>query len=141
MARKSFARRTQRTIVGAAKSSAASVQKNYGQGCNRCGDRCRPSRRRIGHSVDEGPRKPDAETRGEKAVCKKQNEDGQDRAKEKTLDTRPPVQADWWSLGMLHRAIVACQAYSVSADIRDELLHAANNVTGINNKTLLRCSR
>jgi hypothetical protein len=78
MARKS--RRSKRTIVGAAKSSAASVQRIAVRAAT--AECRRPSRRRIGREVNARP-----DDRGEKAVWKKQNEDG-DRAKEKTLDRR-----------------------------------------------------
>ena len=59
------------------------------KGSNRCGGYCRHCRRRrSGHEVNWRPERPDAENRGERAVWKKQNEDGQDRAKEKTLSTK-----------------------------------------------------
>ena len=57
--------------------------KDCAKGRNRGGDYCR--RRRRGHEVNGRSGRPD---RGETAVWKKQNEDGQDRAKEKTLDTK-----------------------------------------------------
>ena len=73
--------------------------KDCAKGSNRCGDYCRHCRRRrSGHEVNGRPERPDAENRGERAVWKKQNEDGQDRAKEKKLSTkaskfeRPPTR-------------------------------------------------
>jgi hypothetical protein len=58
--------------------------KDCAKGSNRCGDYCRHCRRRrSGHEVSGRPERPDAENRGDK-----QNEDGQDRAKEKTLSTK-----------------------------------------------------
>jgi len=63
--------------------------KDCAKGSNRCGDYCRHCRRRrSGHEVNGRLERPDAENRGERAVWKKQNEDGQDRAKEKTLSTK-----------------------------------------------------
>ena len=63
--------------------------KDCAKGSNRRGDYCRRCRRcRRGHEVNGRPGRPDSENRGEKAVWKKQNEDGQDRAKEKTLDKK-----------------------------------------------------
>jgi hypothetical protein len=70
-------------------SSKQSGFKNPGYHCRR---------RRSGHEVNGRPERPDAENRGERSLWKKQNEDGQDRAKEKTLSTkaskfeRPPRQ-------------------------------------------------
>jgi hypothetical protein len=60
--------------------------KDCAKGRNRRGDYCRRRRRRRGgHEVNGRSGRPDAENRGETAVWKKQNEDGQDRAKEKKL--------------------------------------------------------
>jgi hypothetical protein len=60
--------------------------KDCAKGNNRRGDYCRRrSRRSRRHEVNGRPERPDAENRGERAVWKKRNEDGQDRAKEKTL--------------------------------------------------------
>jgi hypothetical protein len=82
--------------------------KDCAKGSNRCGDYCRHCRRRrSGHEVNGRPERPDAENRGERAVWKKQNEDGQDRAKEKTLSTkaskfeRPPTPALFHAVALI----------------------------------------
>jgi hypothetical protein len=82
--------------------------KDCAKGSNRCGDYCRHCRRRrSGYEVNGRPERPDAENRGERAVWKKQNEDGQDRAKEKTLSTkaskfeRPPTPALFHAVALI----------------------------------------
>jgi hypothetical protein len=83
MAKKSFAQKTQR--CGQIKART----KDCAKGNNRRGDYCRRRCRcRRRHEVNGRPERPDAENRGERAVWKNQNEDGQDRAKEKTLSTK-----------------------------------------------------